>query len=97
MTAPHILRPAARARRSFVPVPAAPAYPPGHFTALLRRHDWPPRFEPQMPVRNMPDWSALSTANREKRVAMGDPGTIVGLSQRGDEVRRQILAHRAGR
>lgn len=28
-------------------VPEEPRYPDGWFTALVRRHNWPPRFEPQ--------------------------------------------------
>jgi hypothetical protein len=72
---------------------SAPAYEPGHFTALVRRHDWPPRFQSRLPLVSAPDWSAISTANRERRVAQGDPGTIVGLTQKADEMIRQRLMH----
>ena len=31
-------------RRKHAQSPAG--YPPGHFTALIRQHDWPPSFQP---------------------------------------------------
>lgn len=54
----HVLRPAgdnlqdraAQSRRGkrAHPQRGTPAveYPPGYFTELIRRHNWPPRFEP---------------------------------------------------
>ena len=66
------------------PLPAVPDYPPGHFTGLVRAHNWPPRWEPQIPLRSAPDWSAISTANREIRQQRGETGTIVGLSKASD-------------
>ena len=68
--------------------------PPGHFTALIRRHNWPPMFEPRMPLRSAPDWSAISTANRERLQAQGHTGTIVGLTHRADALIAQRLATR---
>jgi len=66
-------------------------FAPGHFLALVRKHDWPPGFESQVDARCRPDYSAISTANRERRVALGDTGTIVGLTQRADEMMRQRM------
>jgi hypothetical protein len=80
------------------PAVAAPSFEPGHFLELVRRHNWPPRFVPQMPVSRTPNWSAISTANRERRQAHGDTGTIVGLTQRADDLMLQrVLAHKARR
>ena len=70
------------------PQSAAQAYEPGYFTALMLRHDWPPRFAPVLDHRVVPNWSAIATAKRALRVAMGDTGTIVGLSQRADDMMR---------
>ncbi len=80
--AAHLVRPAARRPKAAAPAPTS-AFKPGHFTELIRLHNWPPRFESRLPASSGPDWSAISTENREKRVAMGDTGTIVGLSRKG--------------
>ena len=95
------------ARRRAAPARACPDaaapgqaghFAPGHFLALVRKHDWPPSFQSQLDTRCRPDWSAISTANRERRVALGDTGTIVGLTQRADEMMRQrMLATLLGR
>lgn len=77
-------RPSYKRRPKSTPAAAVTDYKPGHFTELLRKHDWPPRWVPQMSLRSTPDWSAISTANREARVALGDTGTIVGLSVKAD-------------
>ena len=89
----HQVRPARR--RARVPVapaePAAPAFEAGHFLALVRRHDWPPSFEPMFVAGREAEQSEIARINRERRVANGDPGTILGLSQRSDELIRQRL------
>lgn len=73
---------------------AAPQFKPGYFVELMRRHNWPPMFEPRMPQTRTPDWSAISTANRERLQAQGHTGTIVGLTQRADALIAQRLATR---
>jgi hypothetical protein len=92
----HLARPAGR--RAVVPAkaaepaaPAAPAYAPGHFLALVRRHDWPPCFEPQLRVTREVEQSEISRINRERRMAQGETGTIVGLSARADALAQQRL------
>jgi hypothetical protein len=93
----HLLRPARRGKN----VPAEPARSPyagGHFTALLRRHQWPPCFEPQFKSTREVEQSEISRINRERRVALGDTGTILGLSDRSDEmIRKRRIAQRAVR
>jgi hypothetical protein len=71
-----------------------PDYAPGHFMALVRRHNWPPRFDPQFQRTRELEQSEISRTNRERRLVLGDTGTIVGLSQRSDERLRQLLAPR---
>lgn len=63
----------------------ASPYAAGHFTALIRRYDWPPSFVPQAPRTRELEMSEISRANRERRVAMGDTGTMLGVSRRADE------------
>ena len=57
--------------------PLVPARPPGFYTELMRRWNWPPRFESRMPRPDTVDRSAISRENRERRVALGDLGRIV--------------------
>lgn len=100
MTAAHIVRPARRRARAANVTPEAPAYAEGHFTELLRKPSkaspcgWPPRFEPRLERTREVEQSEISRINREKRVEMGDTGTIVGLSKVGEAARllRQISA-----
>lgn len=89
MTAPHIARPTRRRK----PAPAAPAqpYPPGHFTELIRRHNWPPRFEPQYQRTREVEMSESSRIHREAQMALGNTGTIVGLTARADDLMLQRL------
>lgn len=69
-------------------VPAAD-YAPGHFTALMRAHCWPPMWQPRA------DWSRAgqsqaSTASRERAMADGKwwaAGTLGGLSRKSDAER----------
>ena len=88
-----------RPSRAAQPVAMAlPTYAPGHFTALIRAHNWPPRFSPQYQRTREVEQSELSRINRERRVALGDSGTIVGLSIRSDElIRQRVVAQRAVR
>lgn len=49
MTSPHIARPAHHKKRKPTPPPVQDeAFATGHFTALIRRHNWPPDFTPQL-------------------------------------------------
>jgi hypothetical protein len=59
-------------------------YPKGHFSALIRAHNWPPMFEPQWQRTREVQQSETARINRERRVALGDPGTIVGLSAKSE-------------
>lgn len=40
---------------------SAQDYPPGHFTELMRRHNWPPRFESAIP--RVSDWRSGASAS----------------------------------
>lgn len=73
---------------------ARTGYAPGHFMALARAHNWPPRFVAQLKSTRELEQSRISRENRERRQAAGDPGTIVGLSQRSDELIQQRLLAR---
>ena len=64
-------------RRRLPSEPPVPARPPGYYTELMRRWNWPPRFESRMPGPDTVDRSAISRENRERRVALGDSGRIV--------------------
>lgn len=64
-------------RRRLPSEPPAPARQPGYYTELMRRWNWPPRFESRMPGPDTVDRSAISRENRERRVALGDSGRIV--------------------
>ena len=47
-------------------------YPPGFFTALIRRHNWPPGFVSQLD-REKPEFKPHVTtdAQRERQIAAG--------------------------
>lgn len=77
-------------RRRLPSEPPAPARPPGYYTALMRRWNWPPRFESRMPAPQRVDMSAISRENRERRVAAGDSGSIIGVSARADALIKQF-------
>lgn len=68
-----------------MPSPGFGPYP-GYWTELILLHNWPPMFEPR------DDWGRNQVANseqaseaREKQVALGRMGTIVGMSAKSDE------------
>lgn len=82
-------------KRRIAPV----AYPPGHFTALIRAHDWPPRWQPAYQAAPGPDRSAISTAVRDDQLARGGwTGKLIGISAKADAMpeasRERLLAHR---
>lgn len=65
-------------------VAAAPTeYPPGYFTELMARHDWPPLFSSQLSRvdwRAGPSASMRASATRERAFANGEgwgSGTIL--------------------
>lgn len=88
---------AGRPARAAVPSqPAAREFPANYFTALIRLHDWPPLFCAQFQRTREVEQSEISRINREKRVALGDTGTILGLTQRADElIHKRMLSKRA--
>ena len=85
-------------RAKDVPVPdgqpAEREYPPGHFLALVRLHNWPPRFEPQYQRTREFELSLISRQVRESLQARGITGTILGLTPKADasqQMRRMVL------
>lgn len=70
----HMVRPAKRVRAATASQEPA-EYAPGYFTHLIRRHDWPPRFEPQMQAERKNE--AGETA-REVAVRVRDDGLRAG-------------------
>jgi hypothetical protein len=66
----HVRRPAQRRAKPAPAVkPAVPVYEPGFFMALVRQHDWPPRFEPQMESMTVQRQIQLAAAARGREVA----------------------------
>lgn len=60
-------------------------YAPGHFTALIRRHNWPPMWQPFYQFDGPEaDRSAIASASREKLLSAGITGTIRGLSAKSE-------------
>lgn len=95
MTKPaHILRPAGR--RPKPAKAAAPAvYPPGHFTALIRAHNFPPRFEPQCSLVSDAEIRQRATDARMRIVAegrehFGDLGARNSNRLRGDAAAAKV-------
>lgn len=81
-------------RRPAAPVPTV-TYPPGHFTASISRHNWPPMFESKYRFDTL-DLSAISSKARNDYVRRtGNTGTIGGLNGNttlvGDAARRKVL------
>jgi hypothetical protein len=71
-------------RRSAVAVAAAPLRPPGWFTEPVRAWfgpDWQPAT---VWGHDAVTLSARARAGREARVALGDGGSVAGLSRRND-------------
>lgn len=73
------------------PAVALCAYAPGHFTELIRAHNFPPCFEPQYQRTREVEQSEIARLNREARQAQGEIGTIVGLTRRADELISQRM------
>ena len=72
------------------------SYPAGWFTEAIRAHNWPPRFEPRLQRTREVAQSELSRINREARQALGDTGTICGLTRRSDEmIAQRLISQRA--
>lgn len=59
-------------RRRLPSEPPAPARPPGYYTELMRRWNWPPRFESRMPGPDTVD--SLRHLAREQRAPRGVGG-----------------------
>lgn len=83
-----MLRPADKAKlRHGAKRPAAPAcdsYAPGHFTALMRAHDWPPGFVSALAVKAPGEHNAQALAdharrNREAGIGFGQGGGTVKM------------------
>ena len=70
------------------PKPQPRDYKPGHFLELVRRHDWPPQFEPRIQSERYSTGQTASeqaTASLERGRAAGyawGSGTIPGLGRR---------------
>jgi hypothetical protein len=80
-------------QRPKAPPPApSPDYEPGRFTALMRRHNWPPMFEPKFVVTRDAEVSAIARDARERMQAQGHTGTIAGLSDKSTERLRWMSA-----
>ena len=91
----HLVRYVEVKRPRRVSAKSETSYPKGHFTEMIRKHRWPPMFEPQLgnPVEA---WrSEIARANREARVEKGDFGTIRGLTKKATDhpVQHRIAAH----
>ncbi len=75
--AAHAMRPAGPMPkpRQRVKVPSAPAvvYPPGFFTALVRKHNWPPMWQPAPDAARRPRgcFGADMAPENERRRAQG--------------------------
>ena len=65
-------------------------HPAGYFLELVLRHNWPPSFTSRMPPPQRVDQSALSTAARERQVAQGITGSILGVSAKADALIKQF-------
>ena len=67
----HEHRPAARpgaARRRASPAEPAADYVPGFFTALVHRHNWPPRWQSAMPEPDHRQAAAVRAGQVARRV-----------------------------
>jgi hypothetical protein len=69
------------------PAAAAAEYPPGHFTALVRLHNWPPRFKPAMTTDRRLD--AQNEATRKMLAAgKGFASVTLGLPGAAQHIQR---------
>jgi hypothetical protein len=90
---PHEVRPADATARAVVSqrkraaAAQAPAvqYPAGHFLALVREHNWPPRFEPRIewggPAKRSPDQTRANGGFDTH--ALGLPGALPYTTRKG--------------
>ncbi len=70
----HLVRPARPRQKAAAPAPSVD-YQPGHFTALIRRHDWPPMFVSQIDkieVRNANGETAREVATRTREQCLAE-------------------------
>lgn len=93
MKAAHIVRPADAAgraaatkhKRAAVQAQPAVRYPAGYFLALVREHNWPPRFEPRIewggPAKRSPDQTRANGGFDTH--ALGLPGALPYTSRKG--------------
>lgn len=65
-------------------IKAPSGYAPGHFTSLIRLHNWPPSWEPQYRQTREVELSERARITRERLQALGHTGTIVGLSPKAE-------------
>lgn len=63
---------------------------PGYFTELIRRHDWPPGFTPQLPVDSDIVIRNTIKSRKAKAARQGHAGTPLGLP--GGEAMRRLWA-----
>lgn len=55
-----------------------------YFTHDALVNNWPPNWLPQEWGRDDAAASQIATANRDRQLELGRPGTIVGLSEKSD-------------
>ena len=64
-------------------------YPPGYFTELIHRHNWPPRFESRFSVGLSTDASrAIAQKNLQAGVGWGQFAAALGLKGSVELVKR---------
>jgi hypothetical protein len=87
----HVMRPAdaasraARRRRSAVPALQAQQFVPGHFLELVKRHNWPPAFVPQLcaEVRHFLPKADHRASGGFDAHALNLPGAVAHLQRAG--------------
>lgn len=73
-------------------------YEPGHFTRLLKLHNFPPSFVTQIVLPKFSEDAVRERAAkaRQAQVALGNTGTIVGISRKADAALVISRAKRTG-
>lgn len=69
----HVARPGPAKAKRRPEQTACPDFAPGHFTALMRAHCWPPQFVPRLgtvEARNANGETAREVATRAREVAL---------------------------